>query len=106
MESFLFYTILVLMALFLLAWGNSFGGRHRELHLFLPGRGALLLYEHFVEKGVIFASYFHPFLSKRIALLLYEHFFQKGVIIWIPESPKTLNLLSIDDFVQKGVIFA
>ena len=72
----------------------------------LPGRGALLLYDHFVEKGVIFASYFHPFLTKRIALLLYEHFFQKGVIIWIPESPKIPDLLPIDDFLQKGVILA
>ena len=140
MESFLFYTILVLMALFLLAWGNSFGGWERFLWRMasraasiLPGRGALLLYDHFVEKGVIFASYFHPFLTKRIALLpyehfaekgvifagffhpfltkriallLYEHFFQKGVIIWTPKGPKTPDLLPIDDFLQKGVIFA
>ncbi|MBR3263267.1 MAG: hypothetical protein IKF93_09165 [Lachnospiraceae bacterium] len=139
-----------------MADGSAFcGGWHRERHPFrgrvtsraafiwgrvtsraaslLPWRGALLLYDHFVEKGVIFTSYFHPFLTKRIALLPYEHFFQKGVIspgiflpfltkriallpyehffqkgviIWIPESPKTLNLLPIDDFAQKGVIFA
>ena len=140
MEFFLFYTILVLMALFLLAWGNSFGGWERFLWRMasrapslLPGRGTLLPYEHFVEKGVIsagffhpfltkriallpyehfaekgviFAGFFHPFLTKRIALLLYEHFFQKGVIIWIPESPKIPDLLPIDDFLQKGVIFA